>query len=421
MVQMPLWLVVLLLVVIGVLILIIWSLKRRRRPNLAMTEKAKGGLQPTIEGLLQTTLVRGNRIELLQNGAYFDSLFRDVAAAKATITIETFLCKQGEVTRKLTDLLEKKAREGVTVRVLVDGSGGKNYGRDDVKRLRAAGCSMRKFHPFRLSNLGRLNQRTHRKLAVIDGRIGYVGGHCLVDSWLGNAEDKKHFRDISARAEGPVVRQFQSAFTDNWIEETGEVIAGEGFFPKLEEQGDSPAHVVFVSPIGGPSTLKLLHYVAIAGAKKSITIQNPYFLPDPDARKELIEAVKRGVSVRIMMPANAATDAKLVSHASHHHFGTLLRGGVRIWEYQQTLLHQKVFTIDGEWSSIGSTNFDDRSFEINDEVSLVVFDPKVAAQLEEAFEADRKLARERTFDEWPKRNAFHKLVDGAAFMLNEQL
>jgi len=420
-VAVPFWLLALLIGTIVILGLIIWSIKRRRRPNLKGVSNQDGALQPTVEGLLQSTIVGGNDIELLQNGAFFDRFFDDLAEAESTINIETFLCKQGKVTRRLTEVLLRKLKEGVEARILLDGSGGRRFGREDVKRLRDAGGEIRKFHPFRISNLGRLNQRTHRKIAIIDGIIGYVGGHCLVDTWLGNAQDKQHFRDITARVEGPVVNQLQSAFTDNWIEETGEVIAGEQFFPNLEKAGESDAQVVFVSPVGGPSTLKLLHYIAITEARKSITIQNPYFLPDPDARKALLEAVQRGVEVRVMIPETGSTDAKLVSHASHHHYGTLLKGGVRIFDYRHTLLHQKVFTIDHAWCSIGSTNFDDRSFEINDEVSLVVHDKEIARELEKTFEADAKLAIERQLDEWTQRSLFHKLRDGAAFLLNEQL
>jgi cardiolipin synthase len=416
----PLWVAGLFVVTIVALILILWSVKRRRRPNLKGVGRSES-IMPTVAGLVQSTIVGGNDIELVQNGAFFERFFADIEAAQSSINIETFLCKHGEVTRKLTDLLLSKRKQGVEVRLLVDGSGGKGYGKDDVKRLTDGECCIREFHPFVVSNVGRFNERTHRKMAIIDGRLGYIGGHCLVDSWLGEAQDKKHFRDITARVRGPVINQLQSAFTDNWIEETGEVIAGEKFFPELQGVGSSKAQIVFVTGKGGPSTLKLLHYIAIQEARKSITIQNPYFLPDPDARDALVAAVKRGVEVRIMIPATDATDAKIVSHASHHHYGTLLQGGVRVFEYEKTLLHQKVFTIDHAWSSIGSTNFDDRSFEINREVSLVVFDENIARQLEETFDKDAKSATERNLEQWKKRGVLHKLTDGSAFLVNEQL
>ncbi len=420
-IDVPIWFLVLLALAIVALVVIVWSLKRRRRPRLMDTTMAADTREQSLAGLVHATLVDGNSIELVQNGNFFDRLFDDIEAADSSINIETFLAKEGEVTRRLTDLLVRKRTGGVEVRLLLDGSGGRKFGDADLDRLSKAGCKVQKFHPFVPSNLGHFNQRTHRKLVIIDGSLGYIGGHCLVDDWLGDAQDRKHFRDISARVQGPVVRQLQSAFVDNWMEETGEAFGGETFFPECAVAGSAKAHAVYISPVGAPSTLKVLHYFAIKHAKRSITIQNPYFLPDPDAIEALLEAVRRGVAVRVMLPSTAATDAKLVSHASHRHFGALLEGGVRVLEYEKTLLHQKVFTIDGEWSSVGSANFDDRSFEINDEVSLVVWDAELARQLEEIFEADAETATEWSLEHWKKRSIAHRLKDRLAYMVNEQL
>lgn len=417
----PLWVLILLALAIVALLIILWSVKRRRRAHLGLEPSGLEDLVPSISGLTQTTCVGGNRIELLQNGAFWDRLFDDIRNAKETINYETFLSKEGNLTRRMTEALCAKAKEGVQVRVMLDGSGGKKYGKSQLQELKSAGAKVRKYHPLRISNLGLLNNRDHRKILIIDGRIGFVGGHCLVDNWLGDAEDKQHFRDISARVEGPVVAQLQSVFAENWIEETGEVPGGTHFFPEPRRVGEVDAHAVWLSPSGSPSTVKLLHYILIRAAKKSITIQNPYFLPDPDARKALIDAVKRGVTVRVMLPSAEASDAPLVQHASHHHFGTLLKGGVRLFDYERTLLHQKVLTIDGYCSSVGSTNFDDRSFEVNDEVSLVIYDEKIARELEETFERDLQHARERKFDEWKHRPALHKVRDFASFLFNEQL
>jgi cardiolipin synthase A/B len=422
-VNVPVWvLAVLVLIIVGLLI-IVWSIKRRRRPHLGL-EDTKGTndvLMPSIAGATQGTIVDGNRVELLQDGALWDRMFEDIAAAKETVNFETFLSKCGTLTARLTEALIAKEREGVQVRMLLDGSGGKEYGKSDRKRLKEAGVRVDDYHPLELRNLGLINQRDHRKLAVIDGRIGYVGGHCLCDEWLGEAQDKKHYRDITARVEGPVVAQLQSAFAENWIEETGEVIGGTNFFPELKPIGDMKAHVVWISPSGSPSTVKLLHYLAIRAAKKRLTIQNPYFLPDPDARKALVEATKRGVEVRIMIPADTATDAPHVQHASHHHYGTLLKGGVKLFDYQKTLLHQKVLVVDGLWASVGSTNFDDRSFEINDEVSLVVHDERIARELEETFERDLKDSKQVDLEAWKKRPAMHKARDLMWFLFNEQM
>jgi cardiolipin synthase len=421
-VTIPVWVLGLLALTISLLLLILWSVKRRRRPHLALEPTHLEDLHPSIAGLTQGTCVDGNQVELLQDGALWDRVFADIAAARETVNYETFLCKEGELTRRMAAALAAKAREkDVQVRVLFDGSGGKKFGKQGLQDMKDAGVKVRKYHPIRISNLGLLNNRDHRKIFVIDGRIAYVGGHCLTDNWLGEAQDKQHFRDITARVEGPVVAQVQSAFAENWIEETGEVPGGTNFFPHLEPVGKMSAHVVWLSPSGSPSTLKLLHYMLIQMAKKNLTIQNPYFLPDPDARKALLDAAKRGVEVRIMIPADHATDAPLVQHASHHHYGTLLKGGVRLFDYNRTLLHQKVLVVDSHVSSIGSTNFDDRSFEINDEVSLVVYDKGIAAELEETFARDLKDATEVHLEEWKKRPVLHKLRDFASFALNEQL
>ncbi|HET7433245.1 MAG TPA: phospholipase D-like domain-containing protein [Thermoanaerobaculia bacterium] len=423
MIQLPIWAAILIALIMVALVLIVWSTKRRRRPRLDLDSETggDGDLMQTIAGLTQSTVVGGNRIELIQNGQYFERLFADLEAAKKTINFETFLCKEGEATRRLAEIVCRKRADGVKVQMMMDGSGSKHFGKEDVKRMRAAGAEVHFYHPLRPSNLGRINNRDHRKIVIIDGRLGYIGGHCFVDTWLGNAEDKKHFRDVTARVEGPVVGQLQSVFAENWIEETGDVPGGDEYFPQLEPCGESEAHVAWVSPAGAPSTVKLLHYLAIRAATKSITLQNPYFLPDPDARKALLEAVKRGVKVRVMLPADTASDAPVVQHASHHHFGTLLKAGVRIFEYQRTLLHQKVFTIDHRWSAVGSTNFDDRSFEVNDEVSMAIYDEKVASELEAIFEKDLEHATEVHLEKWKKRPALHKMKDFLLFLFNEQM
>lgn len=420
-VAVPIWVLALAVLTFVLLAVALWSLKRRPRPHLKLEPTGLDDLVPSIAGLTQGTCTHGNRVELIQDGALWDRVFEDIAAAKQTVNFETFLCKEGELTRRMTKTLLAKVREGVQVRMMLDGSGSKTYGKDDIRVLTEAGVEVRFYHRMRLMHLGLLNNRDHRKIVIVDGRIGYVGGHCLTDDWMGEAQDKKHFRDISARVEGPVVAQLQSAFAENWIEETGEVPGGANFFPRHERVGDSDAHVVWLSPAGSPSTLKLLHYMLIHLAKERITVQNPYFLPDPDARKALLDAVKRGVKVRVMIPSENATDAPIVQHASHHHYGTLLKGGVRIFDYHRTLLHQKIVVIDGKCASVGSTNFDDRSFEINDEVSLVVYDESVAGELEATFEKDLVHATEVHLEEWKRRPVRHKLRDFFSFLFNEQL
>jgi cardiolipin synthase len=212
----------------------------------------------------------------------------------------------------------------------------------------------------------------------------------------------------------------QAAFAENWIEETGEIMAGEKYFPHLAAAGTTRAHLAYTSPTGGVSSVQVLYYLAIKAARREIIIQNPYMLPDDESVDALTEAVKRGVDVRIMVPATSVTDSPVVQHASHHLFGHLLKNGIKIFEYQKTLLHQKVIIVDGVWSCVGSTNFDRRALQLNDEVSMGVLDPALATQLKAAFENDMQFARERKFDEWQHRGLWHKALDGLAYLASSQ-
>lgn len=418
----PLWVVVFLIFLVILLALVVWSLKRRRDPTLTTHDPAGfERLLPAIVGMTHGDLVGGNSYKLIQNGAFFPALLDDIAKAKTSINFETYLWKKGKISDTIIEALSQKAREGVEVRLLVDASGGSGVNLKARRKLRKAGGMFEKYHPYRLGNLGRLNNRDHRKVVVIDGRIGYVGGHCVTDNWVGDAEDKKHFRDISARVEGPVVNRMQSCFSENWLEESGEVLPGERCFPKLKEVGEIQMHLAYTTALGSTSALELLHFLAVHSATTKITIQNPYFLPDPHFIDALNDAADRGVEVRVMLPATKATDHPIVQHASHHHFGTFLKHGIRIFEYEKTLLHQKVVTVDGLWSLVGSTNFDDRSFELNDEVGLGIHDSGFADELEAIFEEDLKYCQELKFDEWSRRGVGHKMIDGSVYLINEQL
>lgn len=406
-----------------ILAITLWSITRE--PNTRLRVRKLGQLQslmPSLVGLTQSSLEQGNAVQILQDGdGFFPLLFRDIAAAKESIHLETFIWHDGQLTRQLITLLAQKARQGVEVRVLVDASGGKDLKDERKKTLEDAGAKVAHFHPLRISNLGRLNNRDHRKLVILDGRIAYTGGFGFADEWTGHAQDKKHYRDTNLRIQGPVVHRLQAAFSENWIEETGEIPADTKFFPHIGPVGTTPAHVAYTSPANSISSVQILYYLAIKAARHEIIIQNPYLLPDRAAIEALEEAVARGVSVKIMVPSDDATDNAIVQHASHHHFGTLLKRGVRIWEYEKTLLHQKVIVIDGLWSSVGSTNFDDRSFQLNDEINVGLLDAQLAAQLRAAFAADLRHAKERKFKEWSERSLWHKTVDGVAYLGRSQL
>ena len=411
---------VLTIVLLGI---ILWSAKRKPDKTLQVADPGElRTLLPSIAGLTHSTMEPGNAMEVLQNGdMFFPPLMRDIAAARASVHIESFIWYDGKISRQLAKLLTAKAREGVEVRILVDASGGRQLKGDVKEMLESAGAEVAHFHPLRFGNLARLNNRDHRKLAIIDGRIGYIGGFCIADEWLGNARHKKEFRDTGLRVTGPIVNRLQAAFAENWIEETGFIPAGDEYFPKIAPVGTVSAHLAYASPDGNISSVQILYYLAIKAARREILIQNPYFLPDKAGIAALEEAVKRGVDVRIMLPSDDATDSAIVQHASHHHFGTLLKRGVKIYEYEKTLLHQKVMVVDGLWSAVGSTNFDERSFELNDEVSIGVVDPAVAAQLRAAFIADLKHTKQRKLDEWKDRGIWHKTVDGVAYLGRSQL
>lgn len=422
-VAMPLFLAIGLVLGLILLTAVLWSVKRRVETKLTSVQQQgqRADLLPSIVGLTHGTLIGGNQIKILQNGALFPELITAMQGARESIHFETYVWWKGDICRQVADVLSQKARAGVEVRLMVDASGGSRMENELADQMEKAGVRFRRFHQFRLANLGKMNNRDHRKIVVIDGRIGFTGGHGIADEWTGNAQDKDHWRDTFVRVDGPLVGKLQAAFTENWIEETGEITGGERYFPQIPPAGSSPAHVAYSSPTGSISSVQLLYYLAITAAQRELWIQNPYFLPDRDAIEALAQAVQRGVDVRVMMPSDDVTDNALVQHASHHHFGTLLKRGIRIFEYQKTLLHQKVIVVDGVWATVGSTNFDDRSFELNDEISLGILDPAVAGQLRSTFEEDQKHCVQRTFEEWSDRGLWHKFVDGVTFLGNEQL
>jgi len=411
-----------LLVVIALLGLAIWSIKRHKDPHLSLnTELPIDELIPSLAGISLGMPIAGNAVEVVQNGAFFERLLEDIAAARRTVHFETFLWKDGALGRRMAQAFCASAHAGVTVRVLVDANGGKKMGKDVQREMREAGCKLALFHPRTLRNIGVVLERDHRKLAVLDGRTAWVGGHCVTDEWLGEAQDRKHVRDLSVRLRGPVVHAVQSAFSENWGEVTGELFVGDEVFPPLEPAGQVLAHLASLKPEGSAPAVKILHHSAICCAKKRIWIQNPYFIPEPDAVDAFSQAVQRGVDVHVMVPSVDASDMALVQHAAHRNFQQLLDSGVRIFEYGRTLLHQKVMVVDSVWSVIGSSNFDDRSFETNEEISLGFLDSRLAHELEAIFEADRRHCVELNAQAWRARGLLHRLQDNALYLFNEVL
>ena len=411
--------------IIGVILLlsiVIWSIRRHRDPKLRIEcDLCIDELMPSLAGLTLGTAIPGNSVEVLENGAFFEVLLQQIRSARKSVHFETFLWKEGALGQRLADALAERARAGAKVRVMLDANGSKDIGKAATRQMQEAGCKVVFFHKTALRNIGVLNDRDHRKLVVIDGHEAFVGGHCIVDHWLGDAEDGEHYADISVRLRGPIVHSVQAAFSENWIEETGDIFVGDDVFPVLHYEGDVLMHAAFIKPEGSPPAVKLLHHTAICLARKRIWIQNPYFIPEPEAIDAFGQAVARGVDVRVMMPSTAGSDNPMVQHAGHRNFEKLLRCGVRLFEYPHTLLHQKAMTIDGVWSAIGSSNFDDRSFETNDEITLGILDVATAQKLDAVFEKYAPRCREIELEAWRKRGWWHRLKDNAYYMLNEVL
>jgi cardiolipin synthase len=411
-----------LLTLVIVQLLVIWSIRRHRDPSLKIEcDSPIERLMPSLSGLTLGTAVPGNRVEVHENGAFFDVLLARIAAAQQTVHFETFLWKEGVLGRRVAAALAERARAGLKVRVLLDAQGSSKAGEAQLQQMRDAGCRVALFHKKRLRNIGVLNDRDHRKLVVIDGREAFVGGHCIVDDWLGNAEDGQHFSDVSVQLHGPIVHSVQGAFSENWAGETGELFLGDGVFPQLEPAGDVLMHAVYAKPENSAPAVKILHHTVICLARKRIWIQNPYFIPEPEAIDAFGAAVKRGVDVRVLMPSTSGSDNPMVQHAGHRNFEKLLKCGVRLFEYPHTLLHQKIMTVDGTWCAIGSSNFDDRSFETNDEISLSLADAAVVTRLDGIFEKYVQRAEEIQLDAWQRRGTWHKLKDNAFYLLNELL
>jgi cardiolipin synthase A/B len=407
---------------IALLVIVIWSIRRHRSPKLQVSsESGIEKLMASVSGLTLSTSVEGNTVEVLVNGRFFDVLLERIGAAENSVHFETFLWKPGQLAQRMTDAFVDRARAGVKVRIMLDAQGSRHIGKEVVQQLRDAGCSVKFFHKRSIYTIGVLNDRDHRKLCVIDGREAFVGGHCITDDWLGDAEDHEHWADVSVWLHGPIVHSIQGAFSENWAGETGELFVGEEFFPLLQKVGDIAIHAAFVKPENSAPAVKILHHTVLCLARKKLWIQNPYFIPKVEAIDAMGAAVKRGVDVRVLIPAASGSDAPMVQHAGHRDFEKMLECGVRIFEYPHTLLHHKLMTVDGCWCAVGSTNFDTRSFDTNDEITLGILDKGVAAQFDALFEKYVQRAREVKLEEWRHRGWRHKLHDHAAFLLNDLL
>jgi cardiolipin synthase len=348
--------------------------------------------------LLSGNFIPGNHIVILVNGdQIFPAMLRAIKGAQHTINFETYVLWDGEIARQFSEALAERAAAGVKVNAILDAQGTNKMGGENLARLRNAGVEIEKYHSLFWWDIRRFNNRTHRKLLIVDGKTAFIGGVGIAQEWTGNAQSPEHWRDNHYQVTGPVVAQLQGIFMDNWLKTRGVVLHGPEYFPPLAPTGSDVAQAFKSSPRQGDIDMHLMYLLAIASAQKTLRIENAYFLPDDKTREELIAAAQRGVKVEVLVPGKHI-DQKLVRMASRRHWAALIQAGVKIYEYQPTMVHVKLMIVDDIFASVGSGNFDNRSIRLNDEANLDVLDRGFAAQQARLFEMDKRTSREVTVD-----------------------
>ncbi len=379
------------------------------------------GFRHELGSLLGPPFIGGNRHQVLRNGdEIFPAMLAAIRNASGSINFETYIYWSGDIGREFAEALTERARQGVKVNLLLDWLGSAKMEKQLTDGMAAAGVKIRRFHPPHWSHLGRMNNRTHRKLLVVDGHIAFTGGVGIAPQWTGHAQDPEHWRDTHFQIEGPVVAQMQAVFLDNWIKVTGEVLHGPTYFPALRDAGTQQAQMFSSSPTGGSESMQLMYLLSITAASRSIDLSASYFVPDELAVRALVEAMQRGVKLRIVVPGEHI-DSDTVRSASRATWGPLLAAGAVIAEYRPTMFHCKVMIVDGVLVSVGSTNFDNRSFRLNDEATLNIYDAEFAKQQTAIFEIDLGLARAISHAQWSERPWQERLAERFASLLNSQL
>lgn len=375
----------------------------------------------TLGSMLIAPILPGNRVDTLENGdEIFPAMLQAIRDARRTITFETYVYWSGNIGRELAEALAERARHGVAVHVLLDWEGTRKMEASYLRDLGAAGVEIEKYHPLRWYHLARMNNRTHRKLLVVDGTVGFTGGVGIADQWTGHAQDATHWRDAHYRIEGPAVAQVQAVFMDNWMKARGAVLHGDAYFPALAPAGDCLVQVTGSSADAGAESARLLYMLAITAARTSCYIGNSYFVPDDLSVAVLVEARQRGVDVQVLVPG-PVMDAGLTRAASRSRWGRLLEAGVEIYEYQPTMYHCKLMVVDACWCTVGSTNFDSRSFRLNDEANATMYDAAFARRQIGIFMEDRSRAKQVTLDAWRRRPLLEKMKEHLAGLIRSQI
>ena len=376
---------------------------------------------PTMAGATGVPFLAGNNLTILNNGdAFYPAMLDGIAAAEVSITIEAYIYWAGEVGRQFAEALAARAKSGVRVKILLDAVGSSNIGEDILEILEGGHCQLAWYNPISWRRLGRFNHRTHRKSLMIDGRVAFTGGAGIADHWRGNARTPAEWRDLQIRIEGPAVMPLQTGFAQNWLQTTGELLSGPLYYPLCEPAGSLALQTIMSSPEIGASTVRIMYYLSIICARRSIYIATPYFVPDAAARDALIEAKRRGVDVRVMVAARY-NDNWLAHHNSVRVYGRLLEAGIEILEYNRTMLHLKTMVVDGQWFTIGTTNFDNRSFAHNEENNTCGYDAPIARQLHEMFEQDVEGCARLDLAAWKRRGLWRRAQELVAAFFEEQI
>jgi cardiolipin synthase len=375
----------------------------------------------SLELLMGAPMKDGNDIVELSNGdEIFPAMLAGIRSAERTITFESYIYWSGETGRAFAEALAERARAGVKVHVLIDWMGSHKVDDESLDLLRRSGVEVAKYNPPGFTTLLDINNRTHRKLLIIDGRIGFTGGVGIADKWRGRGDSPDHWRDAHFRIEGPTVGQMQATFMDNWVEVRPDIHHDQGYFPEIAPSGPMRAQIVHSAPDGGSLKIRLMYGFFVGGARKTLRIANAYFIPEDAAVAELVHAAQRGVQVELIVPGEI-TDSQMTRRASRAKWGELLAAGVSIYEFQPSMYHCKVLIADDLWVSVGSTNFDNRSFRINDEANLNIVNEAFAKKQAAIFEADKAKSRRMTFEQWKARGLLDSAGDTAAALLETHL
>lgn len=375
----------------------------------------------TMAGAVGIPFSGGNTLKLLNNGdEFYPEMLQAVNAATRSITIEAYIYWAGEIGMTFAKALADAAQRGVRVKILLDSVGSASVGQEILDILTKGGCHLAWYNPFRLTTLRRINNRTHRKSLICDGYIGFTGGAGIADHWTGNAQDSKHWRDLQIRVEGPAVRPLQTGFAQNWLKATSELIWGPDFYPPPHNVGPLALQTIMSSPETGASEARAMYCLAISSARKTIDIANPYFVPDHVNIDLFRDATKRGVRVRVMV-AGVSNDTWITRLNSLRLYGTLLDAGIELFEYNRTMMHHKTMVVDGLWSTVGTANFDNRSFSHNEESNVCLCDAAFSKELTETFEEDLVVCQRVTKEQWKRRGIFQKAMEALASFVQDQV